>query len=123
MQHAGATAVLIEVDGQLGGRGELRPEAAEVVAQLRRDAYTAAMLTGDNTATATAMTRARKSGIEHAHAELPPENKACRGAEVRGQRRTAMVGDGVNDTPSWGPRWARWAPISPASVELTGVVW
>ena len=102
MQQAGATAVLIEVDGQLVGavavRDELRPEAAEVVAQLRRDGYTVAMLTGDNTATATAL--AREVGIEQVHAELRPEDKARLVADLRGQRRTAMVGDGVNDAPA-----------------------
>ncbi len=102
MQQAGATAVLIEVDGQLIGavavRDELRPEAAEVVAQLRRDGYTVAMLTGDNTATATAL--AREVGIDQVHAELRPEDKARLVAELRGQRRTAMVGDGVNDAPA-----------------------
>ena len=102
MQHAGATAVLLELDGQLIGavavRDELRPEAAEVVARLRRDGYTVAMLTGDNTATATAL--AREAGIEQVHAELRPEDKARLVAELRGQRRTAMVGDGVNDAPA-----------------------
>jgi cation-transporting ATPase G len=102
MQHAGATAVLIELDGQLVGavavRDELRPEAAEVVAHLRRDGYTVAMLTGDNTATATAL--AREVGIEQVHAELRPEDKARLVADLRGQRRTAMVGDGVNDAPA-----------------------
>ena len=102
MQHAGATAVLVEVDGQLFGavavRDELRPEAAEVVARLRRDGYTVAMLTGDNTATATAL--AGEAGIEHVHAELRPEDKSRLVADLRAQRRTAMVGDGVNDAPA-----------------------
>ena len=52
MQHAGATAVLIEragtVIGAVAVRDELRPEAREVVAGLRRGGYTVAMLTGDN---------------------------------------------------------------------------
>ena len=38
-------------------RDELRPEAAEVVAQLRRDGYHVAMLTGDNQLTAEALAR------------------------------------------------------------------
>ena len=38
-------------------RDELRAEATEVVAQLRRDGYHVAMLTGDNTLTATALAR------------------------------------------------------------------
>jgi cation-transporting ATPase G len=102
MQQAGATAVLIEEDGQLLGavavRDELRPEAAQVVAQLRRDGYHVAMLTGDNTLTATAL--AREVGIDQVHADLRPEDKAALVAQLRNQRRTAMVGDGVNDAPA-----------------------
>ena len=102
MQHAGATAVLVEEDGQVIGvvavRDELRPEAAETVARLRRDGYTVAMLTGDNTTTAAAL--AREVGIADVHAELRPEDKARLVARLRTQRRTAMVGDGVNDAPA-----------------------
>ncbi len=102
MQQAGATAVLVEDDGQVIGaiavRDELRPEAAEVVAQLRRDGYHVAMLTGDNAATAAAL--ARDVGIEAVHAELRPEDKARLIEQLRAQRPTAMVGDGVNDAPA-----------------------
>lgn len=102
MQQAGATAVLVEQDGQVVGaiavRDELRPEAAEVVAQLRRDGYHVAMLTGDNHATATAL--AKDVGIDDVHAELRPEDKARLIEKLRGQRSTAMVGDGVNDAPA-----------------------
>lgn len=102
MQHAGATAVLVEDDGQVIGavavRDELRPEAAEVVARLRRDGYTVAMLTGDNTTTATAL--GREVGIEDVHADLRPEDKARLVAQLRAQRPSAMVGDGVNDAPA-----------------------
>ncbi|MDX1886866.1 cation-translocating P-type ATPase [Mycolicibacterium sp. 120270] len=102
MQQAGATAVLVEDNGQVIGaiavRDELRPEAAEVVAQLRRDGYHVAMLTGDNHATAAAL--ARDVGIEAVHAELRPEDKARLIEQLRAQRPTAMVGDGVNDAPA-----------------------
>jgi cation-transporting ATPase G len=102
MQHAGATAVLVEDNGQVIGaiavRDELRPEAAEVVAHLRRDGYHVAMLTGDNQATAAAL--ARDVGIEAVHAELRPEDKARLIEQLRAQRPTAMVGDGVNDAPA-----------------------
>ncbi len=102
MQQAGATAVLVEDNGQVIGaiavRDELRPEAAEVVAQLRRDGYHVVMLTGDNHVTATAL--AHDVGIENVHAELRPEDKARLIEKLRGQRATAMVGDGVNDAPA-----------------------
>ncbi|SFP05681.1 cation-transporting ATPase G [Amycolatopsis arida] len=102
MQRAGATAVLVERDGQVLGaiavRDELRPEAAEVVAQLRRDGYHVTMLTGDNHATATAL--ATDVGIDDVSAELRPEDKARLIGTLRGRRSTAMVGDGVNDAPA-----------------------
>ncbi|UER55475.1 cadmium-translocating P-type ATPase [Kineosporiaceae bacterium SCSIO 59966] len=102
MQHAGATAVLIEENGAVIGavsvRDELRPEAPEVVARMRRDGYHVAMLTGDNTATATAL--AAQAGIDAVHAELRPEDKAALVARLREQHATAMVGDGVNDAPA-----------------------
>ena len=104
MQQAGATAVLVEDDGQIVGaiavRDELRPEAAEVVAQLRRDGYHVAMLTGDNHATATALAKDVGIDAEDVHAELRPEDKARLIEQLRGQRSTAMVGDGVNDAPA-----------------------
>jgi cation-transporting ATPase G len=102
MQQAGATAVLIERDGQTLGaiavRDELRPEATEVVAGLRRDGYHVAMLTGDNTRTAAAL--AAEAGIDAVHAELRPEDKARLVGQLSGERPTAMVGDGVNDAPA-----------------------
>jgi cation-transporting ATPase G len=102
MQSAGATAVLIEVDGELIGavavRDELRPEAHEVVAWLRGHGYHVAMLTGDNQRTASAL--AAQVGIEEVHAELRPEDKARIVRRLSGERFTAMVGDGVNDAPA-----------------------
>jgi cation-transporting ATPase G len=102
MQQQGATAVLVERDGQAAGaiavRDELRPEAVEVVAGLRRDGYHVAMLTGDNERTATAL--AADVGIDAVHAELRPEDKAKLIEQLRAERPTAMVGDGVNDAPA-----------------------
>ncbi len=103
MQQAGATAVIVEVDGQTVGaiavRDELRPEAAEVVAHFRSHGYTVVMLTGDNPATARAL--AADAGITDVHADLRPEDKSTiiRGLRDSGQV-TAMVGDGVNDAPA-----------------------
>lgn len=102
MQAGGATAVLVEDDGQVIGavavRDELRPEAREVIDHLHRGGATVAMLTGDNTATATAL--AKIAGIDDVHADLRPEDKARIIGELRKDRFTAMVGDGVNDAPA-----------------------
>ncbi|OBH16625.1 cadmium-translocating P-type ATPase [Mycolicibacter sinensis] len=102
MQNAGATAVLVERGQQLLGaiavRDELRPEAPQVIAALRADGYQVSMLTGDNHATAAAL--AAQAGIDHVYADLLPADKAHLVAQLRTQRPTAMVGDGVNDAPA-----------------------
>ena len=102
LQAGGATVVLVELSGRLLGavavRDELRPEAAEVVAELKRAGYTVSMLTGDNQRTARAM--ATEAGIDEVHADLLPEDKSRIIGELNGHRPTAMVGDGVNDAPA-----------------------
>lgn len=102
MQQAGATAVLIEDQGQVIGaiavRDELRPEARDVIARLTSSGYTTAMLTGDNTITANAL--GKEAGITEVHADLRPEDKADIIRTLQGRAPTAMVGDGVNDAPA-----------------------
>ncbi|NKY96661.1 heavy metal translocating P-type ATPase [Nocardiopsis alborubida] len=104
MQHAGATAVLVEDDGAVIGavavRDELRPEAGEVVSALRGAGYRVVMLTGDNHATAT--TLAAQAGIDpgDVHADLRPEDKSRIVGRLREHGPVAMVGDGVNDAPA-----------------------
>ncbi|PRX49426.1 cation-transporting ATPase G [Prauserella shujinwangii] len=103
LQDAGATVAVVEhghrVLGVLGIRDDLRPEAVETVRALTRDGVRVAMLTGDNTRTATAL--AAEAGISEVHAELRPQDKATLVERLRGRRGTvAMVGDGVNDAPA-----------------------
>ncbi|QSZ51439.1 cadmium-translocating P-type ATPase [Arthrobacter sp. TS-15] len=102
MQQAGATAVLIEDQGQVIGaiavRDELRPEARDVIARLTSSGYTTAMLTGDNTITANAL--GKEAGITEVHADLRPEDKADIIRTLQGRAPTAMVGEGVNDAPA-----------------------
>ncbi|MDO5684159.1 MAG: cation-translocating P-type ATPase [Propionibacteriaceae bacterium] len=101
-QADGATAVLVESDGQLLGmiavRDELRPEAAEVVRELIRRGYRVAMLTGDAEATGRAL--AGRAGITDVHAGLRPEDKSRIVQELRSHGGAVMVGDGVNDAPA-----------------------
>ncbi|PWK82161.1 Cd2+/Zn2+-exporting ATPase/cation-transporting ATPase G [Lentzea atacamensis] len=102
LQAAGATVVLVEQDGVLLGaiavRDELRPEAPEVVERLSGLRIGTAMLTGDNSRTATAL--AQQAGITTVHADLLPEDKAKLVEGLRNGRKVAMVGDGVNDAPA-----------------------
>jgi cation-transporting ATPase G len=102
LEESGTTVAVVEhggtVLGVVGIRDELRPEAAEVVTELRAAGIEVAMLTGDNARTAAAL--AAQAGIEQVHAELKPTDKADLVRSMQGRRgAVAMVGDGVNDAP------------------------
>src|SRR5207249_2877931 len=76
-----------------------RPEAAEIVAELRRRGLRVVMLTGDDKAEALRI--AEKLGIGEVRAEIMPADKA---GEIRKMQAegavVAMVGDGINDAPA-----------------------
>ncbi len=78
----------------------LRPEAAGVVATLRRDGLRVVMLTGDQRQVALAI--AAQAGIPAADviAEVLPGDKASAIVELRRSGPVAMVGDGINDAPA-----------------------
>ncbi|WP_370460018.1 heavy metal translocating P-type ATPase [Nostocoides sp. F2B08] len=102
MQQAGATAVVVQVDGEpvgaLAVRDELRGEAAQVIAAFHARGYTVAMLTGDNQLAAGAL--AGEAGIEQVYADLRPQDKSAMVTRLRAAGTTVMVGDGVNDAPA-----------------------
>jgi Cu+-exporting ATPase len=122
LDASGQTALLVAKDGAMlgviGARDRVRPEAAAVIAELRRLGISKiAILTGDRTAVAQAL--AAQLNISEVHAELLPEQKAeflahwqqsekgdCpleeRGTVpfFRREGKVAMVGDGINDAPS-----------------------
>jgi Cu+-exporting ATPase len=78
---------------------ELKPEAAQAVAELARRDIATVMLSGDSRAVAEAI--AARLGIANVRAEVLPEDKA---REVQALHvahgRVAMVGDGINDAPA-----------------------
>ncbi len=99
----GNTVMYVAVDGEPAGlvaaADQVRASALEAVLALRRAGLEVAMISGDNERTAHAV--AERLGIERVFADVLPEQKAdfVRRLQAEG-KRTAMVGDGVNDAPA-----------------------
>ena len=102
LESQGMTMVVVEFEarviGIIGIRDELKPEAAETVRQLAAAGIESVMLTGDNSRTAAAL--AAQAGITDVRAELLPGDKARAIESLSSTRRTAMIGDGINDAPA-----------------------
>lgn len=97
------TVVLCAVDGQYAGcivlADVVKPDSEDAVSRLRalgvRDVE---MLSGDRPGIVARM--ARKLGITHAYGGLMPEGKVEHLKALKQEgRRTAFVGDGMNDAP------------------------
>ncbi len=78
----------------------LRPEAAEVIASLRRCGLSKiVMMTGDSERTA--CTVAKEVGVDEYYSEVLPEDKARFVAEEKAKgHKVIMIGDGINDSPA-----------------------
>lgn len=77
-----------------------RPEAREVVAELRRLGLKPLLLTGDRETSALALGTAIGLFPEEIRAGLSPVDKLRLVEELAGRGGVAMVGDGVNDAPA-----------------------
>ena len=104
LRRQAETPLLLAVDGTLVGlislRDEVRPEATEVLTQLRSGGVRRiVMLTGDHQDTAAAV--AAELGIDEWRAEAMPEDKLEVVRELQDAGYVVgMVGDGVNDAPA-----------------------
>jgi Cu+-exporting ATPase len=89
----------VELAGLLAFGDTVKPSAKAAVARLRDMGVASVMLTGDNPGSARSVAAAL--GIDDYHAEVLPADKArVVGALKAGDRKVAMVGDGINDAPA-----------------------
>ena len=97
------TPVFLSCDGAavalFGIADPVRPEAAGVVRELRRQGIRVGVVTGDGEAVARAV--GSSLGIGEIYARVSPEEKGgLVGELVRKGRMVAFVGDGINDGPA-----------------------
>ena len=103
LQAQARTVVLTVVDDTLAGligiADTVKDGSREAIAALGELGLEVVMVTGDNERTAQAI--AREVGIERVLAEVLPDQKveAVKQLQAEG-KRTAMVGDGINDAPA-----------------------
>ncbi|PRB68747.1 heavy metal translocating P-type ATPase [Arthrobacter sp. MYb213] len=104
-QQAGATSIMVGVDGVFAGLVNLtdtiKESSAAAIARLKDLGLRPVLLTGDNRAVAELV--AAKVGIapEDVFADVFPEGKAEAVRKLQAQGKVvAMVGDGVNDAPA-----------------------
>ncbi|MDR2763595.1 MAG: cadmium-translocating P-type ATPase [Tannerella sp.] len=87
-----------KVVGWIDLKEEVRPEAKEVIEQLKRLHIRPVIISGDQESKC--QTVARKLGIETVYAGQTPEQKPAVLKALMRTAPTAMVGDGINDAPA-----------------------
>jgi Cd2+/Zn2+-exporting ATPase len=104
LQNQGKTVMIIGKEqviiGLIAVADEVRESSRKVIERLHHlGIKQTVMLTGDNQATARAISR--QTGVKSYEAELLPENKLVKIKNLKDEYgRVAMVGDGVNDAPA-----------------------
>jgi Cu+-exporting ATPase len=103
LRGEGATVMFLAVDGRVAGAlavaDPVKASTADALAQLRAAGLRVVMATGDGQGTADAVARAL--GIDEAHGDVRPADKAALVQRLKAEgRRVAMAGDGINDAPA-----------------------
>ena len=97
------TPMYFAVDGVLAAvmavSDPIKDDSLSAIKRLQKNGIRVVMLTGDNRATAEAV--AKKVGISEFFAEVMPEDKAAKVAQLQGEGDfVGMTGDGINDAPA-----------------------
>ncbi len=103
MAEQAQTPMYLAVDGVLAAliavADPIKEDSIAAIKRLQHNGIRVVMLTGDNRATAKAI--ADKVGITEFFAEVLPEEKAKKVAELQMQNEiVGMTGDGINDAPA-----------------------
>jgi P-type Cu+ transporter len=99
----GQTVVFVLIDGRpaglLGIADPIKESAIDALSDLRREGIRLIVLTGDDRATAEAVSR--RLGVDEVQAEVLPDQKAQEIERLQAEGRiVAMAGDGINDAPA-----------------------
>lgn len=99
----GCTVIYLALAGELIGlislADTLRPDAAEMIRQIKATGVTPVLLTGDNRNAARHI--AEQLGMEEVRAECLPEDKLTYIDQAqKNNQQVCMIGDGINDAPA-----------------------
>jgi len=97
------TPMYLAIDNKLAAiiavSDPIKEDSVSAIKRLQANGIRVVMLTGDNRATANAV--AKKVGIKEVFAEVLPEEKSNKVAELQAQGEiVGMTGDGINDAPA-----------------------